>query len=157
MPKAGTRKVTIGKESMFLPEEEARITELLRDGCLIQAQLDGYKSNMEEIKNELVEIAEKKRNGRATMHLTSKEGLSATITWSREIQVDQDKAEDLRENLGSNWSKVFQTKTSYTMSKSYKNFMNTPQGDLENLKKNIGASFSVMEKKPSVKLNDVGE
>jgi len=157
MPKAGTRKVEVCGEIKWLPEEEARLTELLREGCLIQARLEADKAKLDGIREKLAEIAEAKRGTRATLHLTSPEGISATVTWSRETTVEGAHAEALRKELGESWGEVFATKLSYTLAKGYKAFMRDPQGDLEKHKKAIAASINVIERKPSVKLHDIAD
>lgn len=157
MPQAGTRKILVRGQEIYLPEHEARVTELLRQGCRLQQRLDATKRDLDVIKEELAEIATQKRGDKATVHLSGVDGQAARVVWRREIVVDAQAAESLRATLGRAWSRLFNTRTTYTLARGYQSWMRAPQGAHDQLKKKIAAAFAVREKKPAVQLIDATE
>lgn len=156
MPQTGTKKVELANgQSLYLPEEEARVAQLLRDGCRLQQRMEADNEALRAIKNELAEIATARRGEKQTVHLSSPDGQEATVTWRRELLVDPVRAEALREPLGESFGKVFCTRILYSLAKGYKEFMRLPQGSLESAKKHIGAAIEPKEHKPSVSLQDI--
>lgn len=154
MPQAGTRRVEIDGQKTYLPGEDARIVELLQAGLRLQQRIEGEVEQLQAIKDELAEIAAGRRGSQSTVYLTSPDGQEAKVTWRKDYPVDPVRAEQLREPLGKAFSKVFATKTTYSLARGYKRFMQLPQGELEALKKRVAAAFAPREHRPAVTLTD---
>jgi len=158
MPKAGTKRVEIDGKPTFLPEDEARVEVLLKDGCRIERRIKADKAKLKEIKQELITLATGHRGTKATVHLEAFSGQKATVVWSQETKVDVKKAEELIPLLGEYWGKVFQQRVKFVPAKGWRKFMNVVQvPQVERLKKAIGQALKVVEKNPSCKLFDVAE
>lgn len=157
MPAPGTRRVEIDGQKQYLPAEEAELEELLNSGCALQDQLAVQEKRLKAIRQRLCEIAEQRRGDAATVKLEALSGAQAVVTWARQIEVDPARAERLKDRLGPAWGQLFNTRTTYTMSRGYKQWMRKQQpADLERAKKEIGAAFQVNEKAPGCKLIPVG-
>lgn len=161
MAKKGTKKVELDGEIVYLPAEDAEIVQLIERGLTLQDRKERAEDELADIKARLVELAEPKRNARATVVLEDPAGRRARVEWHREHAVDATRAELLTaklEQCGAEAEMVFVRKVSYGLAKNYQQFMRMPSSALlEELKAEIAKAIEVRERKPAVKLIDVAE
>jgi hypothetical protein len=157
MPAANTRKVEIGGEATYLQRDEARTVELLARGAEKMAYIRAVTAELEEIKGELLEIAERTRDGKGTVRLYSPDGRQAKVKWERSIIVDHHLAEELRKQLGEAWDCIFSSTVNYSRARSFAAWMEAEQGPLEYLKAKVKKAFTSVDKRPSVRILDAGE
>lgn len=156
MPAQGTRKVELEGQTTYLPKDAAELTELLRQGCALQRQVEYYNGQLVAVKGKLAAIASDRRGGGATVHLAGADGRGATVVWRKRTEVDAARAEELRKVLGPQFHSVFETRVTYTLAKTYRSWMDKAQGVLERVKGTIAKAVSINESAPSVTLQDVG-
>lgn len=156
MPKAGTKKTVLEDGTIaFLPEEQAKLEQLVRRGLELQKILDGYGDELASIRDQVVELAEPHRGTRQSLRLTAPSAGVASITWSQETKVDATRALALREALGPElWGRLFREKVEVSLARGYQDAMRAPVGVVQRHAEDIAASLEVRPRKPSVKFEE---
>lgn len=99
MPEAGTKKIDIGGEAVFVPADDAELHVLLSEACDVESTMKLYATRLKELKEQLVAIATKRRSKSATVHLVGPAGHKATVSWTSKTHVDTLAADDLESRL----------------------------------------------------------
>lgn len=137
-----------------LPAEEVEIQKLVKKGLSLDAKLKDIQNDLDEVKNELISIAEKRRQGSTTVKLQAVSG-SSTITF-RETYACDDQVEEISHDLGSMFNRFFTKKIDFKASRDLKKFLDGEQSygieDPEPIKKLILAHVTLKATKPNVKL-----
>lgn len=151
MPQPGTKKVVLqDRTEVYVPKDEARLTELLSRGCALASALAQLHEELQAVKKEVGEIADGRRNGQGTVHLEAPTGHSATVVWRKRVDISPAKAAELKKTLGPNFHTLFSERTAFSLAKGYERFMSLPQGQaLDRLKGDIAAAITVRETGPA--------
>jgi hypothetical protein len=143
----------VAGEPRYLPHEEAEVQRLIAEGCELQGIVRSYQGKLGAVKERLAAIAAARRGDKATVHLTAEDGRRAKIWWEREFHVDAGRAESARELLGENWGQVFQSRTVYSLARSYRRFIAVAATKVQAL---VAKSFEIVEHEARVSFEDVG-
>lgn len=137
-----------------LPAEEVEIQKLVKRGLNLDAKLKTIKADLDAVKNELIAIAENRREGNTTVNLKAISG-SSTVTF-RESYVCDDQVEEISQELGSLFDRFFSKKADFKTSKDLKKFLEDEHAygleDPGPIKKLILSHVEKKATKPNVKL-----
>lgn len=149
------KRTQVKGERYLLPEEEVRVQRLISKGLTLDKKIRRLQEELEDIKQELTEIATSRREGKTTVDLKAVSGDSAKITF-RESYEASDQVEALKPALGSLWERFFTPKKSFKTTKDLKRFLVEGHGfgieDPEPVKAEILKLVKLKVTKPNVKI-----
>ncbi|MFA7185474.1 MAG: hypothetical protein WC082_11295 [Victivallales bacterium] len=137
-----------------LPEEEVTLEKLIKRGLVLENKISGLTKQLEELKGQIIAIADKRREGATTVNLKGVSG-SSIVTY-RESLVCDDRVEEIRQELGSLFDRFFKKAEEFKAQKELKLFLSGANAygldDPESLKKLILNHVKQKATKPNVKL-----
>ncbi len=151
---SGLKRTQIQGKKYDLPAEEVEIQKLVKKGLGLDAKLKTVKNELDAVKNELISIAERRREGTTTVKLQAVTG-DSTITF-RETYICDDQVEEISQELGSLFDRFFTKKIDFKTSTDLKKFLDGEHAygidDPEPMKNLILAHVIKKTTKPNVKL-----
>ena len=154
MSVAKLKRTQIHGKKYDLPEEEVNIQKLIKKGLSLDARIKALKKEQDAVKDELIGIATKRREGSTTVKLKAVSGAS-TVTF-RESYVCDDRVMEIEQDIGSLFERFFTKKVDYKTSKALKQFLDGEHAygleDPEPIKKLILTHVKKKSTKPNVKL-----
>lgn len=150
------KRTQVHGEAYRLPEEEVTVQKLIKKGLTLDRNIRELSGKLEEIKRQLTDIAESRREGKTTVVLDAVSGESAKVTFRERYEPD-DAADELKGELGSLWGRFFEPKTGFKATKDLKQFLEGEHAfGLENpepIKELIYQHVKKKTTKPNVKLS----
>ena len=159
MPAAGTKKIEIDGEVLYLPAEDVEVTTLARELKALEDQKETVDRNVRRIQDRLIEIGTKHRAAdmnRRKIRLVTATGDYVDFEWKTENEVNPDIAGVLREKLKEAgrealFGDLFSTRITYKLSRRWNAFATTEQvAAVEALKPDILKAIHVKERRPSI-------
>lgn len=117
----GLTRTQIQGKKYDLPLEEVNIQKLIKKGLSINEKMKTLKQDLEAVKNQLILIAENRREGSTTVKLQAVSGVS-TITF-RESYVCDDRVDEIAQEIGSLFDRFFTKTIDYKTTKELKHFL----------------------------------
>lgn len=138
-----------------LPQEDVEIEKLVQKGLGLNAKIKQLTRQMDQIKDQVIDIAKRRRDGATTVNLNAVTG-SFVVTF-RESYEAADNIEEIRQDLGALFDRFFQKKTSFKTTKDLKKFMEGDHAhgldDPATIKDLIQSHVQKKEIKPNVKIS----
>jgi len=133
-----------------------RLRQILRKGVKLQSQIDELISQKKDIEAELLGLIAtfEDRDPTDSIELVGPDNSGkVTVTWNYDYKVDHKKAEKLREKMGDKeFFRCFSVTTSYSRSRSQKQWIKEAHGKLDRFKSAIqAAATKVIRKNPTIK------
>lgn len=150
----GLKRIQVQGKKYDLPPEEVEIQKMILKGATIDKKIRLLKQELETIKNQLTEIAIKRREGSTTVKLDAVCG-SSTVTFRESYTCGGD-IEQINQELGSLFERFFIKKIEFKTTKELKQFLDGDHAygieNPEGLKELILAHVKKKTVKPNVKI-----
>jgi len=154
MSKAILKRTQVQGKKYDLPQEDVKLEKLVKKGLNLNEKVLSYKKQLERVKEQITEIAKRRREGNTTVNLKVVSGLS--IVTFRESYVCNDSVEEIKHDLGSLYDRFFTKKTFFQTTKELKGFLEGEHAhgldDPEPIKTLIFLHVKKKETKPNVKI-----
>ena len=151
---SGLKRTQVQGKKYDLPAEEIEIQKLIKKGLSLDAKLKDLKRALDIVKNELIAIAESRREGNTTVNLKAISG--ASIVTFHESYVCDSQVDEIHQEIGSLFDRFFTKKIDFKTSKDLKKFLEGEQTygieDPEPIKRLILLHVKKKITKPNVKL-----
>ena len=148
------KRTQIQGKKYDLPAEEVKIHKLIKRGISINEKMKGLKRDLDEIKAQLIEVAEARRDGSTTVKLQTVSGHS--VVTFRDSYICDDAVEEISQELSSLFDRFFTKKIEFKTSKELKQFLDGSNSygleNPENIKKLVLSHVKKKIVKPNVKL-----
>lgn len=139
-----------------MPAEDAELADLIAVGLAITEELEAATRRLTAVKARFVDIANARREGRASVSLEGLYGGVGRCTWSSEKKLDQPQVKALREEMqaaghGELFDGLFDEETVYRLRRAAPKFIASAGPALDPYLKAIGTAIQVKPKSPSVR------
>lgn len=148
------KRTQVDGKKYDLPEEEITIEKLINKGLGLQSKIEKDKNQLDLIKDQITEIARRRRDGSTTVKMQGISG-SSVVTF-RESYTCKDNLDEIRQDLGTLFDRFFSKNVEFKTSTDLKQFLEGGHfyglKDPGPIKKLILSYVQKKETKPNVKL-----
>ncbi len=153
MEKTKYVEMTINGKTYNLPEEEVKTENLIRDALKIKEKMDPFNERLDDIKEQLIEMADEAKGEKGTVRMKSVSG-TAVISYGVSYSYDEEIMDKVEKVMHKPFfRRIFKKNTVYKPAKQLKIFLESKQEkELERLKVEILKAQDIKIKKPSIKI-----